>query len=690
MPKLIKKIRRPSVVFDPYVPQNISRQQSELLSVGDSIHKIISDGEPGSYSTVRRAVNISGVARYHPGQNFMNVLLDAGETWRQPDGGGNPPNSAYVSAMGWPTDIPAGQAVAILFKGDMSPDDGWFEPGDYEAACAGNPALTVRIRRGGFAGTIVGSSTGGIAEFTEVAPSGGGTWADGVHYWVYELYNGTGSPQSVPPGRTSMTIIHTNNLAAWAAGEIWDPDLIADLSAAGGECYLRFMDTSGGIFGLGDSINNMAASIGDYVGFGNWPPEMCADLAKKIGCGAHYCMPFTMDYLHWESNSTTNTFQLIDGNGDYVDGLYQDDDEITLTVREERHPAFSGMDNGRYFVVNATSTNFQVSTTLGGSPVDVTADYTGPDYIRRTTRIYDQVPVWDECISRFAAHYPACPEFIPECFNEGSFSSSFISWGFVHSVLPWLMLGIRVNAYNMWQASYCKMFAILWELSETYYSSSVVKKVLHSFTAGSSIMDDGATYVLTSGPWTGERVGDVAQRVALNLYTPQVNYPQFADVAALGFLGWTDEERDNWMVYGSPTGTPTGNDFGTINMMRFELGQWDSKLASVGMTHIQKTSYEGQQHFFGQRGSMGITNSEANEFEDIIKRQIFGADGGAWRAGFLLALEDYNVDAFCQYTNRANMAYRGSYVSHWAEVYRPGLTNEFREWRLANFQPLEA
>lgn len=708
-----RSIRLPALAASPAI--SIARAGT---AVAQAVARAIASSGSGSTAT-RLATNIMPLARYWPGNNFLNVLLDAQEEWRDPTAVGTPP-SPYVSRSGWPTNVPAGAKVSLYVKADMSPTLGYFQPGTYNVFCS-NPNFMIRIRKGGFGGSAIGSGTS-TCTFTTAAPTFEqypgewddeahtipriDTWAHGSHWISIELENISGTPQSVTPGRNGIGIVHQSNASRWAAGEIWQQDLLDSLDPY---AFLRHMDTSGGIEGVGDSMDNMAPGKHEYIGIGPWPPELIGDLGKKLNCGIWYCLPYKMDYLFWDCFASTNTFKVRgrDG-GSYRAVPFVENERIMLSVREACVSAFSGADSGPYYAVNVTSTTFQIAMTSGGAPIDIPADIIdGEWYYRGCSRVFEQTStVWDACVSRFHEEYPDCPEVFLEALNEGVFSSNFASWGFAHSILPVLMRNIRTGTpgahENLFQPSWGEMYAQLWDIGATYFGSRARKLVL-SGRDHSGYTDEAFTTTLQTSSYAGQKVKDLVELVGIANYTPGLNTTQWQGGSILDWNGntafpgapnfvtsefwnWTDDQMTNWAL-----GVTGGNSF-NINENKIQLNYWKQRFTAwgraTGPNRIRLTTYETATHFTADytEARDAMTQAQMWAIEDRIHAFFYGPPGATWRAGVAQMYADYEFDAYNQYQNIASRAYRTTKLSHWEVVSRSGQTNAYLDWLKSTFR----
>lgn len=238
---------------------------------GSAVATRIGKRYTGAFNGIDRTlqVNLEGITDYTVSKPFINQA----KCMRGPTLGfsGQVDDPAYIDANGYVTGIdPAwsGQQLRYYFAwDDFPPERADKVVGSYVFTYDGTDLFTV----GNYPGLTVTSNTAGRIEFTLTEPAA-------VDFRLNSVTSG-GYPRN-------FKIIRTDQQALFDAGEIFDPDFLADLSSA--SC-LRFMDWM-------ETNATEQTTWEDYPTFDqvNWrtvPFEVMVALCNKLGVDGWWQIP---------------------------------------------------------------------------------------------------------------------------------------------------------------------------------------------------------------------------------------------------------------------------------------------------------------------------------------------------------------------------------------------------------------
>ena len=331
---------------------------------------------------------------------------------------GNGSYSAFENpSTNWLENITAGGSARLsVIPAGRDPHIGYFPPGDYQVSSASGVYCTVYGT--GVTNVTQGTNASRTAYFTIADP--GLNVANQADLTV-QVFNGTG-----------VTIASMNDLyiglvsskAAHDAGDIFDPRFIAQLK---GTNFVRFNDW----FGLnGDLCYSLDPAKLNVESNRSWadlykqerqvPVSVAAKLCKRLNCGMWFGVPVGNDKASYSAVAATDVITV----RVYINGAlqttfphgYSNGDKVTFWGYSGTQAA--GITGGVvYYARDVTATTLKISATLGGAPVDITADF-AQDFGAQINGIQrDLDPYYDAVISTALAIFPKI-KFVGEAGNE--------------------------------------------------------------------------------------------------------------------------------------------------------------------------------------------------------------------------------------------------------------------------------
>jgi hypothetical protein len=410
-------------------------------------------------------MNVAAVSYYQNIYPFVDVVKNTGP-------GGPGANYTYNSSTRWIDALIPGATWELVLALNMDADYGYFPPGNYKVVSTSGAVINMAASPG-----ISVTSTGvNLCLFT--ATTLPGSW-DTLNARI-QLTNSTGGNINIHDCYCCLVSEESRLLA--------DPDAFKQdyLNFHSRARMLRFMDWMA-------TINNPYSTLAEYglqtnarrcyaTDYPSLPPwRIAAKLCHEIGCDLWICLPMgnkcrAMSFTgattsvftgyNEQASTTVEPHQLVNG------------ERIMFTNKlSGYYPTQMApfADNTVYYVVNATSTTFQLSATSGGSPIlsstgincgtiydggDATYGSIDSDYTGFYTAVANEI----------YAHYPSLTVWV-ECGNENwSFTND--SWHQMGSSISYTATGsVGQRGANSWQ------MLKAWAAFESVFPPSQVRRI---------------------------------------------------------------------------------------------------------------------------------------------------------------------------------------------------------------------
>jgi hypothetical protein len=379
------------------------------------------------------------------------------------------------NAKGWLASLGPGAHAQMLVVAGAS----WFPPGDYRLVSTSAATLSVSPSPG-IAKIVNGV---GLCTFT-VSDLG-----DADSWQTFNLYlncvNSTGSNIAVADLKCHLV----SNQVLVDAGEIFEPDYLRGLQGAKA---LRFAEWLGQNFPGGNPVDGLW-KFSDYglqnedktsylpiAGSGGPCISIFMKLCKKIGARPWVNIGNAGNVALCTYTASDNRLRptaWLAGRNRFADG-------VGLRLATPSNPvAFTAPFNPQattYHVVNRDSGSFQLSATIGGSPVTIAA--TDLDIAGMNFAEWAQVTDLDEHNDMFLPFARACFDADPEAHPLVEYSNEV--WNSGYGIYPYnyyINSGVRLGSGHastgyLWQALKC------FKAFEQVYPPSQVGRVVAWFT----------------------------------------------------------------------------------------------------------------------------------------------------------------------------------------------------------------
>lgn len=343
----------------------------------------IRKGTPRS-TQKRHAYNAGRFGYYQGTYPFINVCKNANMYL------GNTCSGFTVTpgpqdADGWPTALAPGNSFVVNVCSGMDARFGYFPPGAYVIKSSSAATLQARNADGANSVGFSAHSDGvGSASFTATRVTG--AWDTFSLYIV--VTNNTAGTIAV----SDLYCCLASEEASLLAGEIFKPEY---LSFYTGARVIRYLDWLGMNAGFCDNVMSVGAMLNseNRIGYGGFadngapvPISICMKFSKKVGAETHVCVPTGFGPSYFYMDTTTNKVHHL--NNDLATTVahgfsngFQVMISYTGGTGSDPLPAAAAplVKETVYYVVNATSTEYQLSLTQGGAAIDFTnAGNVGP------------------------------------------------------------------------------------------------------------------------------------------------------------------------------------------------------------------------------------------------------------------------------------------------------------------------
>lgn len=434
------------------------------------------------------AYNPGRIGAFFNGYNlypFINLVK--GGLFQHPTGG--------ITGTGdeWPI-IPAGGSIDYLIMATLNPNGGYFPPGAYKIKSTSGLTLTPP------GGTGVTASSGpavGLVTFTFTDP---GFPAIGTVALVIHISNSTGGTLTL----TDLVCCLASEEALLTSGEIFKPDFLATHAGAS---VLRVKDwmfqdelwynLNRKVFAdYGLQSETKPSFVTNNLGQGIAIPfSIMIKLCKKIGADCWLTLPSSGGtFWTWAVDGTITAVDRAP-YGDFPKAhRFANGTKVGLPGFSYSGPLATALapiqslhDHAPYFVVNSTTNTFQVSLTLGGTPIVPSSGLPLTDIGATGFQTWVACDTWNRYTDLWAPMIQKCHdtdstvrlwiEYGNEVWNGGYFNTPYCQF------IDFLNSGSTDFATILGDGyAYASMKA--WATAEAIYTPSSITRVFGMFTAG--------------------------------------------------------------------------------------------------------------------------------------------------------------------------------------------------------------
>lgn len=406
--------------------------------------------------------NLGAFSYFSAAYPFLDMMKVSGPGW---NGTFGPLNTDE-----WLTALPAGATALRNIILGMDPTYGYFPPGTWEIVSTSSAVLNMAPSAGL---TVTATGAGRVAFTTTALP---GAWD--TMLLQLQVTNPSGSPIAFLDARFNKI----SDAAALAAGEIFVP---AHTALYAGAKVLRnndwiHLNVHGVAWArkfteLGSQNETRMTYVGDNGprGTGTAPPSVFMKFAKKVGARPYIQVPTGGGQMWFKVTKATSRFSCVDQDGTTVmtHGLIANERVRIYTYGGGTIPGCAPLAlDTTYFVVNPTSTDFQIALTSGGSPVTITAASNSIPSDNSYARIssLDIDPYTDMILPYLTAAHTGDPTAQP-IVEPGieNWNTSFPTWDWLRSVVS-VIAGVPGNA----AAGHAWITLQVWKAAEALWGAS--------------------------------------------------------------------------------------------------------------------------------------------------------------------------------------------------------------------------